>query len=116
MQCGKPGDVHQRAQGNYRINQCRGQAKEGHECIKCGRIKRTRQHIPHAKRTPAAVDKRNKRERRRIGGVNHAFEILRQHTPTLSHLERASKISILRQAQAYIRELSNVLAGRNCCL
>ncbi|GFO16886.1 arylacetamide deacetylase-like [Plakobranchus ocellatus] len=74
--------------------------------------KRTRRHIPHAMRSPSAVDKRNCRERRRIGGVNQAFEILRRHTPTLSHLERASKISILRQAHAYIRELSNCLRYR----
>ena len=81
-----------------------------------GRVKRIRRHVPHAMRTPAAVDKRNSRERRRIGGVNHAFEILRQHTPTLSHLERASKISILRQAQAYIRELSAILARKKVYL
>ena len=74
------------------------------------RIKRIRRHVPHSLRSPAAVDKRNSRERRRIGSVNQAFEVLRQHTPTLSHLERASKISILRQAQAYIRQLSASLA------
>ncbi|GFR58652.1 neurogenic differentiation factor 1 [Elysia marginata] len=77
------------------------------------RPKRTRRHVPHAMRSPGAVDKRNSRERRRIGGVNHAFEVLRKHTPSLSHLERASKIRILRQAQAYIRELSTALAYGN---
>lgn len=74
-------------------------------------VKRSRRHIPHALRPTDAVVRRNNREKRRIGNVNAAFEVLRRHTPLVKHNKKAPKISVLRQAARYIAELSAYLAN-----
>lgn len=70
------------------------------------KTKRVRRHIPHALRPKEFVERRNCRERRRIGHVNQAFEVLRHHIPSLGGNERASKIAILQHACNYIRDLT----------
>ncbi|BFZ11887.1 hypothetical protein BsWGS_14925 [Bradybaena similaris] len=71
--------------------------------------KKMRRHIPHYLRPQAFVERRNSRERRRIGNVNDAFEVLRRHIPSLKDKEGASKINILRLAIEYIQDLGSLL-------
>ncbi|XP_027759063.1 helix-loop-helix protein 13-like [Empidonax traillii] len=51
----------------------------------------------------------NLRERRRMLGINAAFERLRGHVPTFPYERRLSKIDTLRLAIAYIALLGDVL-------
>ena len=90
------------------------------------KMRRKRRHIPHAERPLEAVQKRNERERQRVHEVNAAFLNLLNHLPqhqTMSYQltmhqmtatrtassSKMSKINILRQAIAYIDNLSNIL-------
>ncbi|KAL8599105.1 hypothetical protein ACOMHN_007821 [Nucella lapillus] len=74
--------------------------------------RRKRKHVPHDQRPQEFVHKRNTRERRRIHDVNHAFQLLRQHVPVVSHDDKTSKISILRHASGYIKRLTSLLRGK----
>lgn len=71
--------------------------------------KKMRRHIPHYLRPQDFVERRNSRERKRIGNVNDAFEVLRRHIPSLKDKEGASKINILRFAIEYIHDLGSLL-------
>nr|XP_054509097.1 helix-loop-helix protein 13-like [Agelaius phoeniceus] len=51
----------------------------------------------------------NLRERRRMLGLNAAFEALRGHVPTFPYERRLSKIDTLRLATAYIALLGDIL-------
>ena len=93
------------------------------------KMRKKRKHIPHAERPLDAVQKRNERERQRVHEVNAAFLNLLNHLPqhhtvscqltmhemtatvatTTSSSSKMSKINILRQAIAYIDNLSNIL-------
>eukprot|EP00090_Calanus_glacialis_P034998 TRINITY_DN5973_c0_g1_i2.p1 TRINITY_DN5973_c0_g1~~TRINITY_DN5973_c0_g1_i2.p1 ORF type:complete len:211 (+),score=82.13 TRINITY_DN5973_c0_g1_i2:32-664(+) len=64
------------------------------------------------KRMSRGVDRRQAatvRERRRLGKVNDAFEILRQHTSSSTN-HRIPKVEILRNAIDYIESLEMLLA------
>ena len=51
----------------------------------------------------------NLRERKRMNGLNHAFEKLREHVPDLGAEKKLSKIETLQMAQSYIKALSILL-------
>ena len=51
----------------------------------------------------------NLRERKRMNGLNHAFEKLREHIPDLGAEKKLSKIETLQMAQSYIKALSILL-------
>ena len=72
-------------------------------------LRRQRKHVPHHQRPRDLVRKRNTRERRRVHGVNQAFETLRQHVPLVCCDDKTSKISIIRQASSYIMRLTSLL-------
>ena len=69
------------------------------------------------KLTPQGVTKRrkaaNQRERKRMNGLNDAFERLRDHVPMLassaSGEKKLSKMDTLRMANIYIRHLAQLL-------
>uniref|UniRef100_A0A3B4U075 Protein atonal homolog 1-like n=1 Tax=Seriola dumerili TaxID=41447 RepID=A0A3B4U075_SERDU len=53
----------------------------------------------------------NARERRRMHGLNKAFDELRSVIPSLENEKKLSKYDTLQMAQIYINELSELLAG-----
>ena len=70
------------------------------------------------KLTPQGVVKRrraaNNRERKRMNGLNEAFERLRDHVPVLasSQDKKLSKMDTLQMANIYIRQLVQVLQSQ----
>ena len=72
-----------------------------------GRKKAERPPSPHIlkKRRQAA----NARERKRMNGLNDAFERLREVVPNLSSDQKLSKFETLQMAQTYINALSTLL-------
>ena len=63
----------------------------------------------------------NARERKRMNGLNDAFERLRDVVPNMTTEQKLSKIETLRMAQAHIKALAGLLAedinndGDNSC-
>uniref|UniRef100_A0A3P9KGP2 Atonal bHLH transcription factor 1b n=1 Tax=Oryzias latipes TaxID=8090 RepID=A0A3P9KGP2_ORYLA len=53
----------------------------------------------------------NARERRRMHGLNKAFDELRSVIPSLENEKKLSKYDTLQMAQIYITELSELLSG-----
>ncbi|XP_046877430.1 protein atonal homolog 1b [Hypomesus transpacificus] len=53
----------------------------------------------------------NARERRRMHGLNRAFDKLRSVIPSLENEKKLSKYDTLQMAQIYITELSEILGG-----
>lgn len=58
---------------------------------------------------PAAVARRNERERNRVKLVNMGFATLREHVPNGSANKKMSKVETLRSAVEYIRALQQLL-------
>uniref|UniRef100_A0A4W3IAL7 Achaete-scute family bHLH transcription factor 1 n=1 Tax=Callorhinchus milii TaxID=7868 RepID=A0A4W3IAL7_CALMI len=58
---------------------------------------------------PAAVARRNERERNRVKLVNLGFATLREHVPNGSASKKMSKVETLRSAVEYIRALQQLL-------
>lgn len=88
------------------------------KAIKCGRgpDRRSRKGKLVGKLIPAsptALKKRrlaaNERERRRMNGLNEAFDKLRDVVPTIGDEHRLSKYETLQMAQSYIRALCDLL-------
>ncbi|XP_013775454.1 achaete-scute homolog 1a-like [Limulus polyphemus] len=59
---------------------------------------------------PAAVARRNQRERNRVRLVNLGFATLRQHVPNNTKNKKMSKVETLRSAVEYIRQLQKLLS------
>ncbi|KAM9457260.1 protein atonal homolog 1b [Clarias gariepinus] len=57
----------------------------------------------------------NARERRRMHGLNRAFDRLRSVIPSLENDKKLSKYDTLQMAQIYIAELSELLEGVASC-
>jgi hypothetical protein len=55
----------------------------------------------------------NARERKRMNGLNDAFERLREVVPNMTTEQKLSKIETLRMAQAHIKALASLLAEDN---
>lgn len=53
----------------------------------------------------------NNRERRRIQAINDAMEALRKAIPNTNNKRKLTKLELLRLAQEYIRELSEMLCS-----
>uniref|UniRef100_A0AAY4DDU6 BHLH domain-containing protein n=1 Tax=Denticeps clupeoides TaxID=299321 RepID=A0AAY4DDU6_9TELE len=53
----------------------------------------------------------NARERRRMHGLNHAFDELRSVIPAFDNDKKLSKYETLQMAQIYINALSDLLQG-----
>jgi hypothetical protein len=51
----------------------------------------------------------NARERKRMNGLNEAFEKLREHVPNIGGEKKLSKMETLEMAQSYIRALALLL-------
>ena len=51
----------------------------------------------------------NARERKRMNGLNDAFERLREVVPNMTAEQKMSKIETLRMAQAYIKTLAGIM-------
>ena len=51
----------------------------------------------------------NARERKRMNGLNDAFERLREHIPSLGNDRKLSKFETLQMAQTYIGSLRELL-------
>ncbi|MBN3290742.1 ASL1A protein, partial [Polypterus senegalus] len=58
---------------------------------------------------PAAVARRNERERNRVKLVNMGFATLREHVPNGAANKKMSKVETLRSAVEYIRALQQLL-------
>uniref|UniRef100_T1JCI2 BHLH domain-containing protein n=1 Tax=Strigamia maritima TaxID=126957 RepID=T1JCI2_STRMM len=58
---------------------------------------------------PAAVARRNERERNRVKLVNLGFATLREHVPNGAKNKKMSKVETLRSAVDYIRQLQQTL-------
>ncbi|XP_010564663.1 PREDICTED: achaete-scute homolog 1 [Haliaeetus leucocephalus] len=77
------------------------------------------QHSPHdggsplrtagSQQQPAAVARRNERERNRVKLVNLGFATLREHVPNGAANKKMSKVETLRSAVEYIRALQQLL-------
>ncbi|XP_072293950.1 protein atonal homolog 1b [Eucyclogobius newberryi] len=68
---------------------------------------KTTHFVPQRHRRVAA----NARERRRMHGLNKAFDELRSVIPSLENERKLSKYDTLQMAQIYITELSDLLEG-----
>jgi len=55
----------------------------------------------------------NNRERRRIQAINDAMEALRKVIPSTGNKRKLTKLELLRLAQNYIRDLSEMLCSDN---
>ena len=55
----------------------------------------------------------NARERKRMNGLNDAFERLRDVVPNMTTEQKMSKIETLRMAQAYIKNLANLVENED---
>lgn len=75
----------------------------------CVEKRRTSRHRP-----PAAVARRNERERKRVSLINRTFETLRDQLPRSMwghrQIGKVSKVETLRAAIGYIRTLQDLLA------
>lgn len=58
----------------------------------------------------------NNRERRRIQAINDAMEALRKAIPSTNNKRKLTKLELLRLAQDYIRDLSEMLCSDNSTL
>ncbi|KAG8190322.1 hypothetical protein JTE90_014428 [Oedothorax gibbosus] len=85
------------------------------DCEDLMRCKRRIQlgHLPSSGKTmtpqPAAVARRNERERNRVRLVNHGFATLRQHVPSTTKNKKMSKVDTLKSAVEYIKRLQELL-------
>ncbi|XP_051950020.1 protein atonal homolog 1a [Xyrauchen texanus] len=74
-----------------------------------------RQRAPSSKATNVVQKQRrmaaNARERRRMHGLNHAFDKLRSVIPAMDDDKKLSKYETLQMAQIYINALSDLLQG-----
>uniref|UniRef100_A0A8C9SGC7 Atonal bHLH transcription factor 1a n=1 Tax=Scleropages formosus TaxID=113540 RepID=A0A8C9SGC7_SCLFO len=74
-----------------------------------------RQRAPSSKPTNVVQKQRrmaaNARERRRMHGLNHAFDELRSVIPAFDNEKKLSKYETLQMAQIYISALSDLLQG-----
>uniref|UniRef100_A0A665UYU1 Atonal bHLH transcription factor 1b n=1 Tax=Echeneis naucrates TaxID=173247 RepID=A0A665UYU1_ECHNA len=77
------------------------------DCEKAPEGGKTSHFGPQRHRRVAA----NARERRRMHGLNKAFDELRSVIPSLENEKKLSKYDTLQMAQIYITELSELLAG-----
>ncbi|KFM74112.1 Achaete-scute-like protein, partial [Stegodyphus mimosarum] len=70
-------------------------------------------HLPSSGKSmnpqPAAVARRNERERNRVRLVNLGFATLRQHVPNSTKNKKMSKVDTLRSAVEYIKSLQELL-------
>ncbi|XP_048861249.1 protein atonal homolog 1a [Brienomyrus brachyistius] len=75
----------------------------------------TRQRAPSSKPANVVQKQRrmaaNARERRRMHGLNHAFDELRSVIPAFDNDKKLSKYETLQMAQIYINALSDLLQG-----
>ena len=62
---------------------------------------------------PAAVARRNERERNRVKMVNMGFETLREHVPSGKKNKKMSKVDTLRAAVDYIKQLQEILTSES---
>lgn len=87
-------------QNNKKNSNCRGRKKNV-----------VRDRLP----SPSVMKKRrlaaNARERRRMNGLNEAFDRLRQVIPSLDADHKLSKFETLQMAQTYISALRELLEG-----
>ena len=74
-----------------------------------GRKRTATSRLPAKLKEPAAVARRNARERRRVKMVNDGFLRLRKHVPTDPKNKKLSKVKTLRLAIDYIKHLQQLL-------
>ena len=74
-----------------------------------GRKRTAQSRLPAKLKEPAAVARRNARERRRVKMVNDGFLRLRRHVPTDPKNKKLSKVKTLRLAIEYIHHLQQLL-------
>ena len=82
------------------------------EALRCKRridFSKLGYNLPKAQ--PAAVHRRNERERNRVKLVNLGFETLREHVPSGKKNKKMSKVDTLRGAVDYIKHLKDILNG-----
>ncbi|NP_001158485.1 achaete-scute-like protein [Saccoglossus kowalevskii] len=77
------------------------------ELIRCKR----RLNFPYSlpQQQPAAVARRNERERNRVKLVNMGFASLREQLPNGANNKKMSKVETLRSAVEYIKQLQQLL-------
>jgi achaete-scute complex protein len=81
---------------------------EPQEALRCKRrIDFTSLGLPRPQ--PAAMARRNERERNRVKQVNMGFETLRQHVPQGRKNKKLSKVDTLKEACKYIQYLHQLL-------
>ncbi len=74
-----------------------------------GRKRTATSRLPAKLKEPAAVARRNARERQRVKMVNDGFLRLRKHVPTDPKNKKLSKVKTLRLAIDYIKHLQQLL-------
>lgn len=81
----------------------------------CSENGTSRQRAPSSKPVNGVQKQRrvaaNARERRRMHGLNHAFDELRSVIPALDNDKKLSKYETLQMAQIYINALADLLQG-----
>eukprot|EP00111_Clytia_hemisphaerica_P010568 TCONS_00030873-protein len=95
---------------NLTTNLTSSGAQNGNDMTTSRGRKRTAQsRLPAKLKEPAAVARRNARERRRVKMVNDGFLRLRRHVPTDPKNKKLSKVKTLRLAIEYIHHLQDLL-------
>ena len=82
---------------------------DSHGSAARGRKRTATSRLPAKLKEPAAVARRNARERRRVKMVNDGFMRLRKHVPTDPKNKKLSKVKTLRLAIDYIKHLQQLL-------
>ncbi|XP_062915584.1 achaete-scute homolog 1a [Mobula hypostoma] len=108
---GSPEGGHHRPPASARL---RTQAKRQRPCspelLRCKRrLSFSRFGYSLPPQQPAAVARRNERERNRVKLVNLGFATLREHVPNGGANKKMSKVETLRSAVEYIRALQQLL-------
>ncbi|KAL8559118.1 hypothetical protein ACOMHN_046166 [Nucella lapillus] len=104
--CG--GQRHNRSTSRHSPACCRGRSRV--TCLSLSKLRlseKTMEDLTHmfVKRRSSA----NARERRRMQGMNVAFDQLRDVIPSCSGNRKLSKVDTLQMAQSYIKALRDVL-------
>ena len=69
-----------------------------------------RRHTPHSEQPRHLVEKRNFKERKRVGQLNEAYRNLRKHLPIKYNGRRVSKGNILLVAIDYINHMRDLIS------
>ncbi|XP_023222608.1 achaete-scute homolog 1-like [Centruroides sculpturatus] len=107
-------DLEKLSEVNKMSLKCLSKESNGPELLRCKRriqFSQLAYSLPQTQ--PAAVARRNERERNRVRMVNLGFATLRQHVPHGAKNKKMSKVETLKSAVEYIKQLQQLLTEQD---